>query len=297
MDGYMDLTPDILRTFVASAQSLNFTQAAKRVNLTQSAVSLQVRKLEERLGKKLFKRVTRGVELTGEGEALLKYAHRILQLHNEAIASVTAPAMNGRIRLGAPEDYAALHLPKILQRVAEKFPFIEMEIYCDLSNDLLKMLQAGKLDLCLRNTETIEPEGVFLRKEPVIWIGPDNAEPEQQSPLPLAVFHHGCIYRKWALHTLKTHDVPHRIAYSSPSIAGVLSAVAAGLAVAPVGASIPLSGFRVLSERHLPAMPSAMVSLYQSNDPENIALKHIARYISDEFRTMPVIGSSFDIPA
>ncbi len=291
MDMTMDLTPDILRTFTAAAQTLNFTCAARKVNLTQSAVSMQIRKLEENLGKILFKRVTRGVELTGEGESLVKYANRLLQLHNEALASLTAPDMNGLIRLGAAEDYAALHLPGIIKRFAKKYPFVQVELYCDLSNDLLKMMQDGKLDLCLRNTQSIETGGKFLRKEPLIWIGPKDAEPEKQSPIPLAVFHHGCIYRQWAMQALNKHNIPYRIAYSSPSISGVLAAVKSGLAVAPVGASTPLSDFRILSENTLPGLPSAMVSLYQSDSPENLAQKHLVQYITDEFRAIPIIAA------
>lgn len=288
----MDITPDILRTFVAAAQTLNFTQAAKQVNLTQSAVSIQVQKMEENLGKILFKRVARGVELTREGESLLKYADRILRLHSEMLASLTAPRIKGRIRLGAPEDYAALHLPGILKRFAEKYPFVQVELYCDLSNDLQKRMQAGKLDLCLRNTQDIEPAGKFLREEPVIWIGPKDTEPEKQSTIPLAVFHHGCIYRQWAIQTLNEHDMSYRIAYSSPSISGVLAAVKSGLAVAPVGASTPVSDFRILSQGILPDLPSAMVCLYQSNVLKDTALNHLARYIIDEFRAIPYYRGS-----
>lgn len=283
----MDLTPDILRTFVAAARTLNFTTAAKTVNLTQSAVSIQVRKLEERLGAKLFRRMARGVVLTREGESLLKYADRMLTLHNEALASFAAPGIKGRIRLGAPEDYAALHLPGILKRFADTYPFVQVELYCDLSNDLLKMLVSGKLDLCLRNTGEIEPGGAFLRKEQVIWIGPEDAAPEKQPVVPLAVFHHGCIYRRWATRALDRQGIPHRIAYSSPGISGVLAAVKSGLAVAPVGASTPVSGFRILDRGVLPDLPAAMVCLYRADAPEDTALDHLARYISDEFCAIP----------
>ena len=287
----MDLTPDILRTFTAAAQTLSFTRAAEKVNRTQSAVSIQIRKLEASLGKKLFKRMARGVALTREGESLLTYADRMLNLHNEALASLTAPGIKGRIRLGAPEDYAALHLPGILNRVAEKYPFVQIELYCDLSDELLKMLQSGKLDLCLRNTRDIEPGGKFLREEPVIWIGPKDAEPEKRSPMPLAVFHPGCIYRRWAVQALDKHGIPYRVAYASPSISGVLAAVKSGLAVAPVGASTPVSGFRVLSEGVLPELPSAKVCLYQADSPEDGTLDHLFQYIIDEFRSIPYISA------
>ena len=284
----MDLTPDILRTFVAAAQTLNFTQAAQRVNLTQSAVSIQVRKLEENLGKPLFNRVPRGVELTDHGENLLTYANRILELNSEAVALFKKPDLNGSIRIGAAEDYAALHLPGILRRFAEKYPLVEVDLFCDLSNDLLKMLEQGKIDICLRNAKTPESGGVFLRQEPVIWVGPKDAEPERKSPLPLAVFHQGCIYREWAIQALERQNIPYRIAYSSPSISGILAAVKTGLAVAPVGASTSMPGLRRISPEKLPELPFATVSLHQSECPDDSAQAHLVSYIMDEFCSLPL---------
>lgn len=281
----MDLTPDILKTFVAAAQTLNFTQAAQKVNLTQSAVSIQVRKLESHLGKALFNRGPRGVSLTDHGEYLLRYANRILQLHNEALASFRTPDMKGVIRIGAAEDYAALHLPGILKRFAETYPMVQVDLYCDLSNDLLNMLQKGQIDLCLRNTADIEPGGKFLRQEPVIWVGPKDMEPEKKSPLPLAVFHQGCIYRQWAVSGLEKNRIPYRIAYSSPSISGILAAVKSGLAVAPIGMSTLTSDLRTISTKELPVLPSANVCLHQSDCHHDSAQAHLVRFIIDEFRS------------
>lgn len=283
----MDLTPDVLRTFVAAAQSLNFTQAAQKINLTQSAVSIQIRKLEENLEKTLFNRVPRGVELTVHGEHLLKYANRLLQLHDEALASFKKPEMKGLIRIGAAEDYAALHLPGILKRFAEQYPLVQVDLYCDLSNDLLDMLQKDKIDICLRNTRHIEPGGEFLREEPVVWAGPKDSNPEGRSPLPIAVFHKGCIYREWAIQELERQNITYRIAYSSPSILGILAAVKSGLAVAPIGMSILSSDLRTISTEHLPALPLAMVSLHQSDVPGDGIQAHLTKYIIDEFRTIP----------
>ena len=287
---FVELTPDILRTFTAAAQTLNFTQAGKQVNLTQSAVSVQIRKLEEHLGKVLFKRVARGVELTGDGELLLTYANQILHLYTEAFAKLSESSMQGVIRFGAPEDYAAMHLSKILRRFSEKYPFVQVELYCDLSNNLLKMLEAGHLDLCLVNAPSVKSETKFLRREPVIWIGPKDSYPERQLPLPLSLYHHGCIYRHWATRALEKKDLSYRIAYSSPSISGVLAGVESGLAVAPVGASTPVSNFRILPEGTLPALPAAMVCLHQSKNREDVVLTHIAQYITDEFRMIPTLA-------
>ena len=287
----MELAPDILRTFMAAAQTLNFTQAARQVHLTQSAVSMQMRRLERDLGRTLFRRVTRGVELTGEGEALLKYARRLLRLHDEVLASFTEPRLDGLIRLGAAEDYASQHLPGILRRFAVRYPLVRVDLYCDLSDNLLAMLQRDELDLTVCNSQSGENGGDFLRIEPVVWIAPTDAEVEKESPLPLAVFHQGCIFRKWAMDALAGHGIAYRVAYSSPSIAGVLAAVKAGLAVAPVGASIPLSGFRILPPDVLPSLPSSVISLHQSGKPANEAQAYLARHIAEEFRSMPLIAT------
>ncbi len=285
----MELAPDILRTFVAAAQTLNFTQAARQVHLTQSAVSMQMRRLESDLGKGLFRRVSRGVELTGDGEALLKYARRLLQLHDEVLASLTAPRLDGLIRLGAAEDFASQHLPEILRRFAVRYPLMRVDLYCDLSDNLLAMLQLDELDFCLCNSQNGEHGGDFLRNEPVVWIAPMDAEVEKESPLPLAVFHQGCMFRKWAMQALAGQGIAYRVAYSSPSTAGVLAAVKAGLAVAPVGASIPHDGIRILPPEVLPGLPSAVISLHQSGRCNSEAHACLARHIVEEFRSMPLI--------
>ena len=283
----MELTPDILKTFAAAARTRNFTRAGEEVNKTQSAVSIQVRKLEEHLGCTLFRRVPRGVELTGAGTALLRYADRLLQLHNEALATLMTPSMAGVIKLGAAEDYAALHLPGILKRFAQSHPLVQVDLYCDLSNDLLDMLNRGRIDICLRNTASIDPGGRLLGTEPLVWAAPADAEPERRSPLPLALFHHGCIYRNWTIQALENHGIAYRIACSSPSISGVLAAVRAGLAVAPVGASTPLDGLRVLPEGTLPSLPQAMVSLHVADRPGIPAVRHLAGFIEEAFFSVP----------
>lgn len=287
----MQLSPDILRTFVAAAHTLNFTHAARKIHLTQSAVSMQMNRLEGDLGKVLFRRVTRGVELTPDGEALLKYARRLLRLHDEALASLTQPEMDGLIRLGAAEDYVSIHLPGILRRFGRRYPLVRVDLYCDLSGNLLDMLQRGELDLCLCNSENGEHGGDFLRNEPAIWIAPVDAEVEKESPLPLAVFHQGCMFRKWATKALAEQGISYRVAYSSPSTSGVLAAVKAGLAVAPVGASTPISGFRILPDGVFNSLPSAVVSLHQSDNHASTARSHLAQYIAEEFRSMPFIAS------
>lgn len=283
----MDFVPDVLRTFTAAAQTQNFTQAATKVNLTQSAVSHQIRKLEGNLGRTLFERAPHGVRLTKHGESLLKYANQILQLQNEAIAALTESTVSGRIRLGATEEYAALYLPGILKRFGERFPLVQVDIYCDASTALLKMLDQGQLDICLRNSGANESNAEFLREEPLIWVGPKDNKPEEQSPLPVAVFNEGCINRQWAIEALKRENIDYRIAYTSPSISGILAAVRSGLAVAPIGSSIFTSSLRVIPSKILPSLPSVTICLYHSNFYEEITQASLIQHIIDEFCDIP----------
>ncbi len=287
----MQLSPDILRTFVAAARTRNFTHAARRVHLTQSAVSVQINRLESHLGKRLFRRIPRGVELTADGESLLKYAKRLLRLHDETLAALIQPETDGLIRLGAAEDYASQHLPGILQRFGRRYPLVQVDLYCDLSDRLMRMLQEDKLDLCLCNSAKDHNGGQFLRNEPVVWIAPADDEIEKEAPLPLAVFHQGCMYRKWAVQALAESGIAYRIAYSSPSTAGVLAAVTAGLAIAPVGASIPKTGVRILPDNLFGSLPSAAVCLHQSARAASAAHACLAQYIAEEFRSMPMPAS------
>lgn len=279
----MDLAPDILRTFTAAAQTRNFTQAAQKVNLTQSAVSHQIRKLEESLGKTLFERIPHGVKLTRHGESLLNYANQLLRLHNEALASLSESNMKGRIRFGTTEEYAALYIPGILKRFAEKHPLIQVDLYSDRSKELLKMLEQGKIDLCLRNTNTIDPKAEFIRKESLVWVGPKDAKPENESPLPIAVFNEGCLHRQWAIETLEKESIDYRIAYSCSSISGILAAVKSGLAVAPIGVSTFIPDLRMIPHRKLPALPSATICLYRSKCHEDSIQSNLAKHIMDEF--------------
>lgn len=149
------------------------------------------------------------------------------------------------------------------------------------------MLEQGKIDLCLRNTETIEAGTELLRKEPLIWVGPKDAKPENKSPLPIAAFNQGCIHRQWAIEALKNDNIDYRIAYSNPSIAGILAAVKSGLAVAPIGESTLIPDLRMIPLNKLPAPPSAAVCLYQSECHEYSVQSSLVKHVIDEFCNIP----------
>lgn len=260
---HQHLAPELLRTFVAAADSGSFTGAARLVHRTQSAVSMQVKRLEEDLGRELFARGARGVALTPDGETLYRFARRILRLYDEAAASLAAPELTGVVRFGAPEDYAASHLPGILARFASVYPLVRVDVFCDATEHLLARLADGTLDLCLATSADGLDGGRPVLDMPLRWLGPEHGMPGEGGPLPVAVFHEGCVYRHSALEALERRGIAYRVAYVSPGVGGVLAAVRAGLAVAPMAEGVEAAGCRVIgAAQGLPALPSVRVTLH-----------------------------------
>ncbi|MCB1764431.1 MAG: LysR family transcriptional regulator, partial [Candidatus Competibacteraceae bacterium] len=165
----VQLDPDLLRTFVAIVDAGGFTAAAQQVHRTQSAVSMQVRRLETTLDRTLFQREGRGVQLTPEGEALLGYARRLLKLHDEALAVLTRPDLTGCVRLGTPDDYVERFLPDILVRFARAFPRVQVDVHCEPSRHLRRLLAEDRLDLALITCAPGAEIGEILRREPTVW--------------------------------------------------------------------------------------------------------------------------------
>lgn len=279
------LDPELLRTFVAIVDAGGFTPAAKQVHRTQSAVSMQVRRLEETLGRVLFQRAGRGVQLAPDGEALLGYARRLLKLHDEAVAALTRPDLSGRVRVGTPDDYVDRFLPDILARFARAFPRVQVEVRCETSANLRPLLAEGRLDLavitagCTPGGET----GEVLRREPVVWATAERHLAHEQEPLPLALFQSGCVFRDWALASLDGSGRPYRIAYTSASFSSILAAVKAGLAVTALCRSVLPTGVRPLGvEEGFPALPSTALTLHRGY-PGSAVVARLAGYLREGF--------------
>lgn len=291
---------DVLRTFVAAAESGNFTRAGERVHRTQSAVSMQMKRLEEDMDARLFTRQGRGMALTGRGEALLGYARRLLALHDEAVASLTEPEVRGEVRLGAPDGYASLHLPHILADFSRDHPRVRVDLTCDTSDSLRRMLAAGELDLAVCTCGDVLDGGRPIHRERVIWMAPPIGRPEEEDPLPLAVFHHGCVQRAWALKALESMGRAYRIAFSSPSISGILAAVRSGLAVAPVAACARTADCRVLGEAEgFPLLPFSTVTLHGGGEASPPLARTLARSVTRAFQDLgaPSAAAPPDSPA
>lgn len=228
----LNVETDLLRTFVAVVDYGGFTQAGERLLRGQSAVSLQIKRLEERLGLRLLERSPRAVALTGDGEVVLEYARRILRLNDELVARVRDPELAGLVRIGAPEDFATSHLPNVLARFAATHPRVAIEVTCELTLEILERFRDGGLDLALvkREPSTVAG-GTRVWREPLVWVAADHRFAEPGAVLPLAVSPRPCVYRKRATDALDAVNRTWRIAYTCGSLAGTHAAVRAGLGV------------------------------------------------------------------
>jgi DNA-binding transcriptional LysR family regulator len=223
---------DLLRCFVTIAETGSFTRAGERLGRTQSTISLQVKRLEDQLGRALFARTPRSLSLTGEGERLLGPARQLLRLNDAAIADLFEPDMTGRVRLGVPEDFATAHLPAVLAAFAKAHPLVELEVTCDLTLNLVKAFHDGAFDLVLVKREpSAALEGVRVWREPLVWVARDQRAAAELETVPLIVSPEPCVYRKRAVDALEAVGRRWRIAYTSTSLAGAQSAVNAGLGI------------------------------------------------------------------
>jgi DNA-binding transcriptional LysR family regulator len=228
---------DVLRTFVAIADTGSFTLAANAVFRTPSAVSMQIKKLEENLGRQVFLRDARSVSLTKDGEMLLGYARRLLALNREAMAKFIMPDIAGVVRLGSPDDYGEHILPTVLKRFAQSHPSIAVDVTIDQSSNLKRRLADRQLDLTLITTRRDIEDAEILLTEPLVWVGAKGGSAHLREPLPVSLWEEGCAWRANALDALAQEGREYRVAYMSAHTAGQRAAIIADLAVAPMAKS------------------------------------------------------------
>lgn len=228
---YKDLQIDWLKCFVAVVDTGSFSAAALEINRSQSAVSMQVKKLEAALNCQLLLRDTRTQQLTYEGEKLLGYARRLLDLHNETQTAFHKPELTGHIRLGVPDSYAVKYLTPVLKHFAPYHGSVEIELICEQSMTLLRKVETGDLDLILISRGK-EKKGTFLFHEPMLWVGSQQFQAWNRDPLPLAVYESASPAKRSAIHSVAQQGRRYRIVYNSTSLAGQIAAVESGIAIA-----------------------------------------------------------------
>jgi len=225
---------ELLRTFVAVADCGGFHRAAEQLHLTQSTVSQQIKRLEFETRRPLFRRTTRAVALTDDGEMLLDDARRLLQLEEAARRRLNAPQLSGVVRLGAVEEVASGSLPPALGRFAKLHPNVKLEVLIGVSSELIGQLDAGRLDVVLAKRPLGTSRGRLAWREPLLWTAADRFEIVRGAALPLALYREHSVSREAALQALRASDLAWEIVYTSPSLTGVRAAALAGLAVTPL---------------------------------------------------------------
>ncbi|WP_377289528.1 LysR family transcriptional regulator [Rhizobium sp. SG2393] len=245
------LETDVLRTFIAIADTGSFTTAGEVVFRTPSAVSMQIKKLEEMLGVPVFRRDARSVSLTPHGEMLLSYARRMIALNNEAVARFVSPEMNGVVRLGAPDDIGELMLPGILRHLSETWPNLAVEVTIDNSTHLRRAVEEGRLDLTLFNfLHGIAPDPALkVMTEDLVWAGKRHGHAHLKDPVPISVWEEGCVWRKQALDALTAAEKPFRVAYFCAHHMGQIAAIRADIAIAPLARFLLQDDMVALDER------------------------------------------------
>ena len=246
---------DQLRTFIAIAETGSFTKAAEVVNKTQSAVSMQMKRLEERIERPIFARDGRASKLTEDGARLLDYARRLVKLNVETVAAFSDAALSGRVRLGVPDDYADRYLPEIMARFSRAYPGVELTVICEPSVDLLERIDGNEIDLAIvTNCEGKRASETF-RRERLLWVTSNRHSTHLEEPLPLALGRPSCTWRRTAIERLESVGRPYRVLYSSSNAGAVAAAVLAGLAVS-VLAEVRLAPRHARADRERKASPN-----------------------------------------
>lgn len=242
------LDSDLLRTFVAVAEAGSVTDGAARIHRSQSATSLQIKRLESVLGRPVFERHGRGVALSDTGRRLLPVAHEVTARLDAALRDISENAVAGKLRLGVPDDHGQSKLAGIIATFARRHPRVELDVTCALSTRFPDALERGLLDLAVYEVEHPKTHEELLMEDPTCWASAAHRDFPTNDPLPVALFDHACWWRDAAIASLKARGRPYRIVYSSQSVSGVIAAVEAGIAVGLLGRSSLHTGLSVVND-------------------------------------------------
>ncbi len=263
----INLDMDVLRTLVTAQRLGGFNRAAEQVGRSQSAVSQQIHKLEERIGQPLFQKRGRGLVPTEAGETVLAYARKILDLNDEAVEAVRGASLEGAVRFGLPTDFSETWLPMALGRFKRSHPGVRVEATTDRNAVILERLDKGQLDLAVAIGRSKRSDAQVIATLPMAWIGPAEGPLPWHAgePVPQAMFEAPCLFRTAATDALDAAGIPWTISFTSPSLPGLWAAVNAGLGITlRTSAGLPRS-LRVLGPRDgLPEMSTVDLSLHDA---------------------------------
>jgi DNA-binding transcriptional LysR family regulator len=282
---------DLLRSFTAVAQCGTLGAAATRVGRTQSALSMQMQRLESSCGHTLLHRTGRGVRLTNQGERLLVHAQRILQQHDEALADLAGTGLAGALAIGCPDDYAAAFLPPLLSGFARQHPQARVDVVCASTPRLREQLATRVLDVALVSApwgDTPEPGMLHaLRQEPLVWVARPGTKPRDWNPLPLALSDPDAIDHRCARESLEAQGRPYRVAYASSSLTGLTAVVRSGCSVAVLTRCAVPPDLQVLPpDTGLPELPTLSIGVAFASSQLTPLVKAFAHHVRDVLPTL-----------
>src|SRR6201996_2027045 len=268
----MDFDPALLRAFVAVKETGGFTRAAQRLNLTQSAVSHQIRKLEEQVGRQLLFRTTRALTLSEDGEDFLRYAQSILHTFDSMAQRFRPSPISGVVRFGVLENFMGDRLPTLLCKFSRAFPSVRLDVSVGMNLDLLPMIKAGELDLAVVMTPPGSDEGTSLRRTQFVWVASDS----------FAFFPAPCINRQVGLAALDGRDVEWHVVFTSQSQQGIRAAVLSGLAITIMTRDDVEPGMRIVDGSYgLPSLSDADFTLIWSAGGKTDAAMEFGKLLQD----------------
>ncbi|MFM8454901.1 MAG: LysR substrate-binding domain-containing protein [Gammaproteobacteria bacterium] len=266
----MSVDTTMVQTFIVLAETMSFTKTAERLGCTQSAISQQMIKLEQLLGKAL---VVRGKHfmLTADGDIFLGYARQIFSLHQEAIDRFKQPELEGEVRFGLPENFASTYLHEILADFARSHPRILLNIECDLTWNLFEKFKKKGFDIVLVKMNRPEdfPNGVEVWSEPLKWVGDANLV-YSNKPIPLVLSPQPCVYRRASIDALENIGKAWRLVFSSSSYTSTLAAVKAGMGITVIPSTMIPEELREIETKMLPVLPNTHVSLLKQKKDDLI---------------------------
>jgi DNA-binding transcriptional LysR family regulator len=275
-----DLDISLLRTFVAIVDTGGLTSAGKKVGRTQPAITHQIRRLEDLIGRTLFDDNRRKLSLTHDGEVLLEFARAMLRINDEARSRFSTPDIAGHVTLGTPDLYAPYILPEVLASFSRSHPNVEIQLRCTRSVHLYAALERNEIDIALMTNQPEFRRGELVRREPLVWVAGIGSTPEARKPVPLAVLPQGSVYRHHALEALGAAGQQWSIRSVCDSIAGLRAAVFAGLAVSVFPLCAVGSSIRRLGEEDgLPPLPPIELVMHRKSQGISDAAEQLAQYI------------------
>lgn len=282
-----DLEIDLLRTFAIVAETGNFTTAGDVLGRTQSAVSQQIRRLEDIVGRQLLSRTSRSVALTPDGEVLLGHAHGILALNDEAMRRMKQPPLEGRLRLGVSEDFIPHQLPTLLARFRRVHPGVRLDLVTGLSTGLVAALSGGTLDLVIAKRDAQPQSGRVIWREQLVWIAAEGVTPDPDGTLPLVVLPAPCSYRRVMLDVLKGAQRTWRVSCTAHSIMGLQAAVQGGLGLSILGRSF--AGWDISeapAALGLPPLPDTEIAVFGEEGARVELADCVVEFLTDALQGM-----------